>query len=157
MSLYNIEVESMNGALKKLEEYKGSPVLIVNTASKCGFTKHFEGLEELNKRHKEKGLKILGFPCNQFLKQDPGSNEDILSFCTLNYGVSFEMFKKVDVKGKNIHPLFEYLVEKSPDRTGKKVKWNFEKFLIDQNGEIVKRYPPSFEPLDIEEDILALL
>ena len=83
--------------------------------------------------------------------------EDILSFCTLNYGVSFEMFKKVDVKGKNIHPLFEYLVEKSPDRTGKKVKWNFEKFLIDQNGEIVKRYPPSFEPLDIEEDILALL
>ena len=123
MNLYDIEVETMRGETIKLEEYKGKVLLIVNTASKCGFTPQFAGLEALHKKYYDKGLRILGFPCNQFLRQDPGSNKDILEFCQLNYGVSFEMFKKIFVKGKKIHPLFDFLVSNSPQRKNKKVKW----------------------------------
>jgi len=157
MSLYNIEVSKMNGNAVKLDEYKGKTMLIVNTASKCGFTKQFDGLEVLNKKYKEEGLEILGFPCNQFLHQDPGSDNEILEFCTLNFGVSFEMFSKIDVKGKKISPLYDYLVKNNPTKPNKKVKWNFEKFLISNSGDIVKRYSSSVTPEDIEKDIKSEL
>lgn len=157
MSLYNIEVEKMNSTSIPLSNFKGEVLLIVNTASKCGFTKQFADLEKLYQKYKDQGFKILGFPCNQFLHQDSGSNEEILEFCTLNFGVSFEMFKKIEVKGKNIHPLFDYLVQNSPERTGKKVKWNFEKFLISKEGSVVQRYASSTEPFDIEEAIVKEL
>lgn len=154
MSIYNIEIEKMNGKIIELKDYVGKPLLIVNTASKCGFTKQFDGLELLYKKYKEKGFEVLGFPCNQFLHQDPGSDEQILEFCTLNFGVSFEMFSKISVKGKQIHPLYDYLVKNNPTKPGKKIKWNFEKFLISNTGEIVKRYQSSVKPEDIEEDII---
>jgi glutathione peroxidase len=153
MHLYDIEIENMKGEIKTLKEYEGKVLIIVNTASKCGFTPQFEGLENLYTKYKDKGFEILGFPCNQFLKQDPGSNEDILSFCQLNYGVSFEMFKKLFVKGKDIHPLYDYLVSNSKQRTNKKIKWNFEKFLISKTGEIVERALPGVEPVEMEEMI----
>lgn len=154
MSIYDIQVKRMNGEFLKLKEYKGKYILIVNTASKCGFTKQFKGLEELYNKYKEKDFTILGFPCNQFLHQDPGSDSEILEFCTLNYGVSFEMFSKINVKGKDIAPLYNYLVKNNPTTPSKKVKWNFEKFLISDNGEIVKRYQSKVKPEDIEKDII---
>ncbi len=154
MSIFDIQVKRMNGELRNLKEYKGKTILIVNTASKCGFTKQFEGLEVLYKKYKEKDFTILGFPCNQFLRQDPGSDIDILEFCTLNYGVSFEMFSKINVKGKEINPLYDYLVKNNPTTPGKKIKWNFEKFLISAEGVIVKRYQSKDKPEDIENDIV---
>ena len=157
MSVYNYEVKNMQGKLVKLEEYKGNVLLIVNTASKCGLTPQFEGLEALNKKYKEQGLSILGFPSNQFLKQDPGTNDEIKEFCQLNYGVTFKMFSKIDVKGKNQDPLYDYLTANSKERTGKKIKWNFEKFLIGRDGEIVKRFSPTTKPEDLVDDIKALL
>lgn len=157
MHLYDIEVTNMKGATKTLKDYEGKVVLVVNTASKCGFTPQFEGLEELYKKYKDQGLAILGFPCNQFLKQDPGSNDEIMEFCQLNYGVSFEMFEKVFVKGKNQHPLYEYLTKNSKERTGKNIKWNFEKFLISKDGDIVLRALPGVKPVEltnlIEEEL----
>jgi len=157
MTLYEIEVQRMNSSNILLETYKGNVLLIVNTASKCGFTRQFDDLEKLYQKYKDQGLKILGFPCNQFLHQDPASNEEILEFCTLNFGVTFEMFKKIDVKGKTIHPLYDFLVNNAPERKGKKIKWNFEKFLISKEGTIEHRYTSSTEPFDIEEDILVEL
>lgn len=153
MSLYNIEIEKMNGSKKLLKEYEGKVLLIVNTASKCGLTPQFEGLEALHKEYGSKGLCILGFPSNQFLKQDPKSNEEILEFCQLNYGVSFEMFKKLFVKGKNQHELYQYLTNNSEERRGKNVKWNFEKFLIGKDGSIIKRFAPTTKPEELKEDI----
>lgn len=153
MSLYEITVENMKGEQVKLDKYKGDVVLLVNTASKCGFTPQFEGLEELHKKYKDQGLSILGFPSNQFLRQDPGSNDEILEFCQLNYGVSFDMFKKLSVKGKNQHELYNYLTNNSPTRTGKNVKWNFEKFLVDKEGNIVGRFLSTVKPKDLESEI----
>ena len=153
MSIYNIKIKKMNYEIVELKEYSGKTLLIVNTASKCGFTKQFEGLELLYKKYKDEGFTVLGFPCNQFLHQDPGSDKEILEFCTLNYGVSFEMFSKILVKGKNIHPLYDYLVANNPTKPGKKIKWNFEKFLISGNGDIIMRYQSSIKPKDIEKDI----
>lgn len=150
MHLYDIEVENMKGEFKALKEYQGKVLIIVNTASKCGLTPQFEGLEELYLKYKDQGLEILGFPCNQFLKQDPASNEDILSFCQLNYGVTFEMFKKLFVKGKNIHPLYKFLISNSKERKNKNIKWNFEKFLINKEGEIVERFLPTVKPESME-------
>ena len=153
MSIYNIEVENMKGEKFKLEKYKGYTLLIVNTASKCGFTPQFKELEELHKKYYDKGLRILGFPCNQFLRQNPGSNEEILEFCSLNYGVTFEMFKKVSVKGKDISPLYDYLVTNTPERTNKKVKWNFEKFLVNKEGVIKHRYLSNIKPKSLVDVI----
>lgn len=157
MNIYDIEIEKMNGELITLNTYKNKTILIVNTASKCGFTPQFEALEVLHKKYKDSGLVILGFPCNQFLHQDPGSNDEILSFCQLNYGVSFEMFSKINVKGKKIHPLYKYLIANSPVRPLKNVKWNFEKFLINSKGTIINRYSSGVKPLEMEDDIKALL
>lgn len=154
MNIYDIEIGNTNKETTTLEQYKGKVLLIVNTASKCGFTPQFEDLEKLYIKYKDQGLEILGFPCNQFLNQDPGSDEEIHSFCQVNYGVTFKMFSKVKVKGKEQHELFKHLVEKAPVFTNKKVKWNFEKFLVSRSGEVVNRYRSGVKPFSIEEDIL---
>ncbi len=157
MNIYEIEVETIKGKKVSLRDYKEKVILIVNTASKCGFTPQFKDLEKLYQKYKEKGLMILGFPCNQFLHQDPGSNDQILSFCELNYGVTFPMFSKLNVKGKKIHPLYAYLIKNSPVRPLKNVKWNFEKFLINKQGEIVNRYRSRIRPIELFDDIEAIL
>lgn len=157
MTFYDYKATKMNGKEVSMEEYKGKVVLVVNTASKCGFTPQFAGLEELNKSHKDKGLSILGFPCDQFARQDPGTNEEIEGFCRLNFGVTFDMFQKIKVNGKEAHPLYEYLKEEAKGPMGKKITWNFTKFLVDREGRVVKRYAPQVKPEDLEEDILKLL
>lgn len=157
MKFYDFKAKKMNGQEVSMKEYEGKVVLVVNTASKCGLTPQFEGLEALYKEYKEKGLEILGFPCNQFAKQDSGSNEEIHSFCQLNYGVSFTMFEKIDVNGKNAHPLYKYLKDEAKGLLSNEIKWNFTKFLIDSNGNVVKRYAPTVNPLKIKDDIENLL
>ncbi|MGL5329113.1 MAG: glutathione peroxidase [Peptostreptococcaceae bacterium] len=153
MKLYDFKVEKVSGQEVSLVDYKGKVLLIVNTASKCGLTPQFEGLEELYKEYKEQGFEILGFPCNQFANQDKGSNEEIQQFCKINYGVSFNMFKKIDVNGNNAHPLYKYLKNEAKGLLSKEIKWNFTKFLIDREGNVVKRYGPMVEPLKIKSDI----
>lgn len=158
ISIYDIEVKTIDNAKIKLDKYKGRVMLIVNVASKCGFTPQYVGLEELHKKYNEKGLSLLGFPCNQFLSQEPGSNKEIASFCRLTYGVEFDMFDKIDVNGENTHPLYKHLKEQAPGFLGSEsIKWNFTKFLVDKNGKVYKRYSSSTEPKDIEEDIVTLL
>jgi glutathione peroxidase len=157
VNIYDFEVENIKNEVKKMSDYKGKVLLIVNTASKCGFTPQFEGLEDLYTQYQDKGLEILGFPCNQFLNQDPGSNDKIMEFCQVNYGVSFDMFAKIKVNGKSRHPLYQYLIENSPERTNKRVKWNFEKFLINRHGEVVNRYASTVVPEDLKDDIEVLL
>jgi len=158
MSVYEYEARTSAGNEVKLSDYQGKVVLIVNTASKCGFTPQFQGLQELYDKYHDRGLEILGFPSNQFKEQDPGSNEEILEFCQLNYGVKFPMFEKVDVKGENAHPLFRYLSDEAPGLMGSKsVKWNFTKFLIDRDGKPVKRFAPQTSPDQLEKDIEKLL
>ena len=146
-SVYDFECERLNGKQETLDAYKGKVLLIVNTASKCGFTPQFEGLEKLYGDLKDKGLEILGFPCNQFGKQDPGSNDEIGEFCQINYGVSFPMFAKIDVNGANEAPLYTHLKKEKPGLMGTKgVKWNFTKFLVDKDGKVVKRFAPNDTP-----------
>ncbi|CAM4366209.1 glutathione peroxidase [Saccharibacillus endophyticus] len=158
MSVYEYEARTSAGNEVKLSDYQGKVVLVVNTASKCGFTPQFQGLQELYDKYHDRGLEILGFPSNQFKEQDPGSNEEILEFCQLNYGVKFPMFEKVDVKGENAHPLFRYLSDEAPGLMGSKsVKWNFTKFLIDRDGKPVKRFAPQTSPDQLEKDIEKLL
>lgn len=157
MNIYDIEVLKMNGETTKLDEYKGKTLLIVNTASKCGFTKQFSGLQEIYELYKDKDFYVLGFPCNQFLKQDPGTNEEILEFCQLNFGVSFPMFAKIDVRGKNQHPLYNYLINNSPELKGKSIKWNFEKFLVNKEGKIINRFVSKVTPEEIKEEIEMVL
>ena len=157
MNFYDFSAKKMNGQEVKMEEYKGKVVLVVNTASKCGLTPQFEELEELYKEYKEQGFEILGFPCNQFASQDPASNEEIHSFCLLNYGVTFTMFEKIDVNGENAHPLYKFLKNEEKGLFSKEIKWNFTKFLIDKEGKVVKRYSPTTKPLKIKDDILKLL
>ncbi len=157
-SIYDFEVNTISGKKVPLADYKGKVLLIVNTASKCGFTPQFTGLEALYTELHEEGLDILGFPCNQFLKQDPGSDSEISEFCSLNYGVTFPMFSKIEVNGDNTHPLYKYLKEQAKGLLGsEKIKWNFTKFLVNREGEVVKRYAPNTEPKDIAADIKALL
>lgn len=157
MSFYDFSAKDINGKEIEMNNYKGKVVLVVNTASKCGLTPQFKELEELYKIYKDKGLEILGFPCNQFANQDSGSNEEIQNFCQLNYGVTFTMFEKIDVNGKNAHPLYKYLKEQSKGLMGKEIKWNFTKFLIDTEGNVVDRYAPIVKPLKIKEDIDNLI
>lgn len=157
MSLYDMFVETVEGMQTSLKEHEGKVILIVNVASKCGYTPQLLGLEKLYKKYSEKGFVVLGFPCNQFLKQAPGTNTEILNFCQTNYGVSFPIYGKLNVKGRKSSELYNYLVENSPIRTGKKIKWNFEKFLINRNGEIVNRYLPKIRPEYIEQDIKEIL
>ncbi len=157
-SVYDFSAITKGGEERPLSDFKGKVLLIVNTASKCGFTPQFEGLEKIYKAYKEKGLEILGFPCNQFANQDPGSNDEIQEFCQLNYGVSFPMFGKINVNGSDADPLFEHLKTEAPGLMGsKKVKWNFTKFLVDAEGNVLKRYAPQTKPKDIEKDIIKLL
>lgn len=157
MKFYDFSAIRMNGQELSMGEYKGKVVLVVNTASKCGLTPQFKDLEEIYQEYKDKGLEILGFPCNQFANQDPENNNEIHEFCQLNYGVTFTMFQKIDVNGKNEHPLYKYLKNETKSILGKKIKWNFTKFLIDSEGNVIKRYAPTVSPLKIKDDIEKLL
>jgi len=156
--IYGIKVKSIKGEETELENYRGKAMLIVNTASKCGFTSQFKGLEGLYEKYNDQGLEVLGFPCNQFLKQDPGSESEISEFCTLNYGVTFPMFSKIDVNGTNTHPLYQHLKSEAKGLLGsEKIKWNFTKFLVDKEGKVLKRYAPNLEPKEITADIEKIL
>ncbi len=153
-TIYDFSVKNKKGEDVSLSQYEGKVVLVVNTASKCGFTPQFEGLEELWKKYKDQGLVILGFPCNQFANQDPGSDEQIQEFCSLNYGVTFPIMKKIDVNGDNADPLFKWLKSQKKGLLGSKIKWNFTKFLVNKNGEVVKRFSPTTVPSKIEKYIV---
>ncbi|WP_305374851.1 glutathione peroxidase [Photobacterium leiognathi] len=155
--IYDFEVKNITGDMLSLEKYQGKVLLIVNTASECGFTPQYESLQVLFDKYKDQGLVILGFPCNQFGGQEPGSEAEIAQSCLVNYGVTFPMFSKVDVKGAQADPLFAYLVKALPGVLGSNIKWNFTKFLIAPDGTPVKRYAPTTKPLDIEADIVKLL
>jgi glutathione peroxidase len=158
MSIYDIQVKTINGQEKSMADYKGKVLIIVNTASKCGLTPQFKQLQELYDQYHEKGLEILGFPCNQFMNQEPEGEEAIQEFCSLNYGVTFPMFAKVDVNGDNAHPLFKHLTSHAKGVLGTKpVKWNFTKFIVDQNGEVTERFSPKTSPKELESSIIALL
>lgn len=181
MSIYDFSAVSIDGDDVKLSDYKGKVLLIVNTASKCGFTPQYEELQKLYEEYNEKGLEILGFPCNQFKEQEPGENKEIKNFCQINYGVTFPLFEKVEVRGENAHPIFKYLISKAPFKgldqnhpIGKKlyeilnaassnyfkddeIKWNFTKFLIDRDGNVSGRYEPTTSPVAMRGDIEKLL
>ncbi|MCM0650019.1 glutathione peroxidase [Clostridium swellfunianum] len=153
MKFYDFSANDIYGEEVKMDAYKGKAVLVVNTASKCGLTPQFKELEALYEEYKDKGLEILGFPCNQFANQDSGSNEDIQQFCQLNYGVTFTMFEKIDVNGSEAHPLYKYLKGEAKGFISKEIKWNFTKFLIDSDGNVIKRYAPTVVPSKIKKDI----
>jgi len=158
LELYQHSLTLNTGEQTTLEQYKGKVLLIVNTASKCGFTPQYEGLEALYKKYHDKGFEILGFPCDQFGHQEPGSDEDIAQFCTLNFGVSFPLFKKTNVNGPDANPLFEALKNEAPGLLGsKRIKWNFTKFLINVEGKVLKRYAPTIKTSSIDSDIAELL
>ena len=181
MSIYDFKAKTINEEEVSLAKYKGQVLIIANTASKCGFTPQYKDLEVLYKKYKDRGFNVLGFPSNQFAEQEPGSSSDIQNFCEINYGVSFDLFEKGDVRGKNAQPLFKYLTsektfkgldlnhpsgkllnamlkEKLPEiLVGDGIKWNFTKFLINRDGEVVGRFEPTTEPLDMEDEILKLL
>ena len=157
-SIYDFSVEDITGKEVKLDKYRGKAMLIVNTASKCGFTPQYKGLEELYEKLHGKGLEILGFPCNQFGGQEPGTDTEIAQFCELNYGVSFPMFAKVDVNGADASPLFKYLKAEAPGMLGSEmVKWNFTKFLVDREGKVMARFAPKDTPEAIAGDIEKVL
>ena len=158
MTVYQFAAKAIDGQEISMQQYEGKVLLIVNTASRCGFTPQYKELQELYDLYQNEGLSILGFPCNQFMNQEPGNEAEIQTFCEVNYKITFPMFAKVDVKGPDAHPLFIYLSEKAPGLLGSKnIKWNFTKFLIDAKGEVVNRYSPSTKPKEIEADIKKLL
>ncbi|MCY3415016.1 MAG: glutathione peroxidase [Candidatus Heimdallarchaeota archaeon] len=181
MTIYQYTMDTLGGDEKSLSEYKGKVLLIVNTASKCGFTPQYKGLQELYDTYNSQGLEILGFPCNQFFGQEPGTEEEIAEFCQLNYGVSFDMFAKIDVNGPNTHPLYQYLkesvdvghhdlhnetavkmmqflAEKVPQNLeDKNIRWNFTKFLVNREGRVIKRFETYVKPDDIIPDLINLL
>ncbi|MDF2548204.1 MAG: bsaA [Anaerosolibacter sp.] len=154
MTLYDIEVKTIDEELMHLRAYEGKVLLIVNTASKCGFTPQYKDLETLYQKLGNEKFEILGFPCNQFGNQEPGGGGEIKTFCELNYGVTFPLFEKVDVKGPHAHPLFKYLCEQKKGILGGDIKWNFTKFLIDAKGNVVDRYAPTTSPLKLEQKIV---
>lgn len=158
MNIYKFEVNKPNGESVSMETYKGKTILIVNTATKCGLTPQFAGLEELHKTYKDQGLEVIGFPCNQFLGQEPLSNDEMEQSCLINHGVTFQLMEKIEVNGKNTHPLYKYL--KSKLRAGifsSRIKWNFEKFLIDSTGKPIKRFSPKAKPKSFEGEIIKAL
>ena len=155
--IYDFEANLLNGQARSMSEYAGKTIVVVNTASKCGLTPQYEGLEALYQQYKDQGLVILGFPCNQFGNQEAGNSEEIQEFCQLNYGVSFPMFEKIEVNGKNAHPMFEYLKSELKGFPTSSVKWNFTKFLIDKNGVPVKRFSPTTKPEKMEGYIKEIL
>jgi len=158
MSIYDIDVTTIDGNETTLSSFKRSVLLIVNVASKCGFTSQYEGLEKLFQKYQAAGLVVLGFPCNQFKKQEPGTEEEIMEFCRLTYGVSFPMFAKIDVNGANTHPLYTHLKRQCPGVLGSEsIKWNFTKFLVDREGNVLKRYATSVDPSAIDKDIVQAL
>jgi glutathione peroxidase len=158
MSVYDYNAKTIDGSEKKLAEYKGKVMLVVNTASKCGFTPQYKGLEELYRQYKDKGLVVLGFPCDQFGHQEPGDEDEIKNFCSLNYDVSFPMFAKVEVNGAGAHPLYQHLKEEKPGVLGSEgIKWNFTKFLVDKSGKVVKRFAPTDKPESLAKDVEKLL
>ncbi|MGD9971347.1 MAG: glutathione peroxidase [Sulfuricurvum sp.] len=157
-TVYDFEVLDIHKHRTTLAAYKGNVMLIVNTASRCGFTPQFDGLEKLYQEHKNKGFVVLGFPCNQFASQEPLNEAQIENFCRLDYGVTFPMFAKIDVNGADAHPLYRYLKSHASGLFGSEIiKWNFTKFLIDRNGNVIRRYAPATPPAAIEEDIRKLL
>ena len=157
-SVYDFSARTIDGDEKKLDAYKGKTMLVVNVASKCGFTPQYKGLEEMYEKFSEKGLVVLGFPCDQFGHQEPGDEAEIKNFCALTYDVKFPMFAKVDVNGESAHPLYKYLKTEAKGVLGtESIKWNFTKFLIDKNGHVVKRYAPLDTPASIEKDIAPIL
>jgi len=154
---YEFRAKSLSGKEVNMDTYKGKTILVVNTASKCGLTPQFEGLEKLNQKYKDKGLVILGFPCNQFLHQEPGDEKSISEVCLVNYGVTFPMFSKIDVNGKDAHPIYKYLKGELGGWFGSKIKWNFTKFLIDSTGKPIKRFSPTTVPEKIDHYLVDLL
>lgn len=157
-SVYDFKVNTIDGDEISLSEYKGKVLLIVNVASECGFTGQYEGLQKLYEEYKDKDFVVLGFPCNQFGKQEPGSSEEIKTFCSTKFGVTFPMFEKIDVNGESAHPLYDYLKSSVPgDSDGKDIKWNFTKFLIGKDGKVVARFSTTVKPKNIKEDIEKLL
>jgi len=158
MSIYQFSAKTIDGNELSLQTFKGKVLLIVNTASKCGFTPQYKELQYLYEKYQNHGFEILAFPSNQFGEQEPGTEEEIKQFCSLNYGVTFQLFSKTDVKGRAIHPLFKYLTEEAPGLLGLEgIKWNFTKFLVDKSGNVYKRYAPNTVPSKIEKDIENLL
>ena len=156
-NLHDLSFTTNRGEEVSLADYAGRPVLIVNTASKCGFTPQYEGLQELHEQLKDQGLVVLGFPCDQFAHQEPGDDAAIEEFCQINYGVTFPLSTKVAVNGKDTHPVFEFVKERSKGMLGSAVKWNFTKFLVSPDGQTVTRYAPTTEPADLRPDIEAML
>ncbi len=158
MSIYEYEVKTIRGESQTLESYKGDVMLIVNTATKCGFAPQFDGLEKLHQTYRDQGLAVLGFPSSQFMNQELEEDSAIEEACKLNHGVTFPLFSKIDVNGTSAHPLFRYLTREAPGALGiKAIKWNFTKFLVDRSGKVVKRFAPTDTPEKIEEDIKKLL
>lgn len=157
-TIYDYEVENAKGEKVSLSDYKNQVLLIVNTASKCGFTPQYDGLEALHKKFEKDGLKVMAFPCNQFGSQEPGSQEQIQEFCSLNFSTTFPIFKKIDVNGDQASPLFDFLKKKAPGLLGSKaIKWNFTKFLVSKDGSQIVRFAPNTKPEDIEKDIQDFL
>ncbi len=158
MGVYEFAAKTIDGSQQKLDAYKGKVLLVVNVASKCGFTPQYKGLEALYRKYKDKGFEILGFPCDQFGHQEPGDENEIKNFCSLNYEVSFPLYAKIEVNGENTHPLYKHLKSEAPGMLGSEgIKWNFTKFLIDRSGKVVKRYGSVDTPEKIDKDVAELL
>lgn len=157
MDFYDLKYRTSEGREIQMKDYRGKAVLVVNTATKCGLAPQFKELEALHQQYKDQGLVVLGFPCNQFQNQEPESNETMAESCELNFGVTFQLSEKIDVNGKNTHPVFTFLKDELPGRLGKRIKWNFTKFLITPDGMPVSRYAPTTRPLSIEQNVKAVL
>ncbi|EPZ52952.1 glutathione peroxidase [Alicyclobacillus acidoterrestris] len=158
MSVYDFTAKRIDGSTQSLSEYQGNVLLIVNTASKCGFTPQYEGLEALYRKYQDEGFVILGFPCNQFGRQEPGSEAEIAQFCQMTYDVTFPMFAKIDVNGRNAHPLYQYLKSEAGGVLGSQaIKWNFTKFLVNRQGKVLKRFAPTVSPSEMEQDVVEAL